>query len=75
MVRQECGETWVFQIPLLGRKGVDGRSKWSAGTRKTEVRLDGLCEDGLGQQRNDGGGGASMRKRSERLESPSTYCM
>ena len=27
-----------------------------AGTRKTEVGLDGWCEGGLGQQRNDGGG-------------------
>ena len=44
-----------------------------AGTRKTEVRLDGWCKGGLGQQRNDGGGCASMSKRSERVESPSTY--
>ena len=42
-------------------------------TRKTEVKLDGWCEDGLGQQRNDGGGCASMRERSERVESPGTY--
>ena len=33
-----------------GQKGVDGGSKWSAGTRETEVGLDGLCEGGLGQQ-------------------------
>ena len=39
--------------------------------RETEVRLDGWCECGLGQQRNDGGGCASMLKRSERVESPS----
>ena len=26
-----------------------------ASTRETEVRLDGWCEGGLGQQRNDGG--------------------
>ena len=31
-----------------------------AGTRETEVRLDGWCEGGLGQQRNDGGGFATM---------------
>ena len=43
------------------------------GTRETEVRLDGWYEGGLGQQRNDGGGCASMHKRSERMESPSTY--
>ena len=41
--------------------------------RETEVRLDGWREGGLGQQRNDGGGCASMRKRSERVESPSEY--
>ena len=46
-----------------GQKGVDGIRKCRAGTRETEVRLDGLCEGGLGQQRNDGGGGASMHKR------------
>ena len=31
--------------------------------RETEVRLDGWCEGGHGQQRNDGGGSASMRER------------
>ena len=49
------------------------RSMWRAGTRETEVRLDGCYEGGLGQQRNDGGGRASMRKRSKRVESPGTY--
>ena len=53
--------------------GVDGGSKWRACTRETEVRLDGWCEGSLGQQRNDGGGCASMRERSERVESPGTY--
>ena len=52
---------------------VDGGSNWKAGTRETEVRLDGWCEGGLGQQRNYGGGCASMRERSERVESPGTY--
>ena len=53
--------------------GVYGGSKRSAGTRETEVRLDGWCEGGLGQQRNDCGGCATMRKISERVESPGTY--
>ena len=53
-----------------GQKGVDGGSKWKAGTRETEVRLEGCCEGGLGQQRNDGGGCATMRERYERVESP-----
>ena len=35
--------------------------------------MDGWCEVGLGQQRNDGGGCASMREGSERVESPGTY--
>ena len=43
------------------------------GTRETEVRLDGWCEGGLRQQRNDGGGCAAMRERPERVESPGTY--
>ena len=43
------------------------------GSRETEVRLDGWCEGGLGQQRNDGGDCASMHKKSERVDSPVTY--
>ena len=42
-------------------------------SRESEVRLDGWCDGGLGQQRNDGGGCASLRKRSERVKSPGTY--
>ena len=53
--------------------GVDGRSQWRMGTRETEVRLDGWCEGGLKQQRNIGGGCATMRERSERVESPGTF--
>ena len=36
-------------------------------------RLDGWCEGGLRQQRNAGGGCATMRERPERVESPGTY--
>ena len=43
------------------------------GTRETEVRPDGWCEGGLRQQRNDGGGCATMHERPERVESPGTY--
>ena len=49
---------------------VDGWRKWRVGTRETDVRLDGRCDGGLGQQRNNCGGWASMR---ERVESPGTY--
>ena len=52
---------------------VDGRSQWRTGIRETEVRLDGWCEGGLRQQRNDGGGCATIRGRSESVESPGTY--
>ena len=38
-----------------------------AGMRETEVRLDGGCEGGHGQQKKNGGF-ASMRKTSERVE-------
>ena len=41
--------------------------------RETEVRLDGWCEGGLRQQRSDTRGCATMRERSERVESPGTY--
>ena len=37
-------------------------SAWRTGTRETEVRLDGWCEGGLGQQKSDGGGCATDRK-------------
>ena len=35
--------------------------------------MDGCCEGGLGQQRNDSGGCASMREILENMESPGTY--
>ena len=54
---------WMSTV--CGQKGVDGGSKWRAGTRETEVRLDGGCEGGLGQHRNNGGGCATMRGRLE----------
>ena len=44
-----------------------------AGTRETEIRLNGWCEGGLGQQRSDGGVYSSMCGRSEIVESPGTY--
>ena len=46
-------------------KGVDGRSQCGTFMRETEVRLDGWCEGGLGQQ--------TMRERPKRVESPGTY--
>ena len=47
--------------------------QWRTGTRETEVRLDGWCEGGLRQQRNEGGGCATMRSRSERVGNLGTY--
>ena len=46
---------------------------WRVGTRETEHRLDVWCKGGLGQQTNYGGGCATMREISERVESPDTY--
>ena len=46
----------VERMDEFGQECFDGGSKWSSGTRETEVRLDGWCEGGLGQQRNDGVG-------------------
>ena len=57
----------------IGQNGVDGRSQWRMGTREIEVRLDGWCEGGLVQQRDDGGGCATIRERWERVESPGAY--
>ena len=53
-----------------GPGGDDGRSQWGTGTRETEVKLNGWCEGDLRQQRNHGGGCATMH---ERVESPGTY--
>ena len=36
-------------------------TEWETGTRESEVRLDGRCEGGLRQQRNDGRGSVTMR--------------
>ena len=58
---------WKEWIVPYDQKGVDGRSQWGTGTRETVVTLDGWCEGGLWQQRNGGGGFASMRERSEKV--------
>ena len=70
LITYACGKNGC--IPY-DQKGVDVRSQWGMRTRETKVRLDGWCEGGLRQQRNDGGGCATMRKRLERVESPGTY--
>ena len=44
------------------QKGVDGGSKWKAGMGYTEVRLDGWCDGGLGQQGDDGRSCARIAK-------------
>ena len=64
-----CGKNGIV---AYGQKGDDDRSQWRTGMRETEVRLDGWCESGLRQQRNDGGGCTTMRERSETVESPGT---
>ena len=64
---------WQEYMSTVWPKGVDGGSKWRAGTWETEVKLDGWCEGGLWQQKNDCGSCATMRERSERVESPGTY--
>ena len=51
----------------MARRLLMAELKCMAGKRETEVRLDRWCEGDLGQQRNDGGGYVSMRKRSERV--------
>ena len=57
---------WFGHVERIdGQKGVDGGSKWRAGTRETEVGLEGWCKGGNGQQRNGGRGCESMRERSE----------
>ena len=50
----------------LARRVLMAEVSGGTGTRVTKVRLDGWCEGGLRQQRNDGGGCATMCKRPER---------
>ena len=52
---------------------VSGGRERGRPTQPAEVRLDGWCEGGLRQQRNDSGGSATMRERSERVGSSGTY--
>ena len=40
----------------MARRVLMAKNLWGTGTRETEVRLDGWCEGGIRQQRNDGGG-------------------
>ena len=54
----------------IARRVMMAEVSGGTGTRETEVRLDGWCEGGLRQQRNDGRGCATMRERPERVESP-----
>ena len=60
-------------MSTIRQKGVDGGCKWSASMRQTEVRLDGFCDGGLWQRRNDDGGCVTMRERYERVQSPGAY--
>ena len=64
---------YIYYFRVRGRDPIAcckmGRHAWKVGNQP----LDGWCEGGLGHQRNDGGGCASIRERSERVESPGTY--
>ena len=57
----------------MARRVLMAEVSGGTGTRETEVRLDGWCEGGLRQLRNDGGGCSTMSERPERVESPGTY--
>ena len=59
----ECRIARRALMPEVSGGRVRGRPRW----------LDGRCEDGLGQQRYDGGGCATMRERPERVESHGAY--
>ena len=62
---------WKEWMSTVWLEGCRWRKLAEGGYEGDRGRLDGWCEGGLGQQRNDGGGCASMRKRSEGVESPS----
>ena len=64
---EKSGEYSMARMVLL-EKVSGGRVRG-----RLEVRLDGWCEGGLKQHRNNSGGCARMRGRSERVESSATY--
>ena len=56
------GECWESKGEVLGEHGQSVMRAWAKHKQRyeaqplpTEVRLDGRCDGGLGQQRNDGG--------------------
>ena len=57
----------------MARRVLMAEVSGGTGTRETEVRLDGWCEGVVQQQRNEGGGCATMREQPESVESPGTY--
>ena len=71
-VRRWCGHVEIMDDNRRANRVLMAEVSGMTGTKETEVRLDGWCEGGLRQQRNDGGGCATMRERPERVESPGT---
>ena len=62
---------WLGHVERMDeyhQKCLDGGCKCIAGTGLTEVRLHGWREGGLGMERDDGGGCATMRERKEDRE-------
>ena len=61
-------------VPYMARRVlmavVSGGRIWD---RPIGVRLDGWCESGLGQRRDDGGGCSTIRGRYEGMVSPGAY--
>ena len=63
---------WKEWMSTVWREGRWWPKSVGDGYEETEVGLDGWCEGGPREQRNDGGGCSTKRERSERVESPGT---
>ena len=72
MAKKCLYEGVILPTALYGAKAWSMRSSERRKVNVLEVS-DGWCQCGHGQQRNDGGGCASMRERSERVENPGSY--
>lgn len=65
---------WVRSCSRSSQEKLQNAFLARSWTEYTEVRLDGWCEYGLGQNRDGGGGRTTVRIGQEGVESPAAAC-